>query len=142
MYGLDRLRILAGVAGLFFLALPALAAQSQIGTSPIVQRDPPQISADSNLRGLDPENRVLAVKRALALNELRQQHVVSDTDRLLKLAKQLSDGIGADGAGMTPEERLRTLAQIEKLAKKVKEQMSYAFDGSPSINSTFPLPAQ
>jgi hypothetical protein len=54
----------------------------------------------------------------------QQKAMVKDTDRLLELAKQLDAEVGSEHAGMlTPEER-REAAEIEKLARSVKEKMS------------------
>ena len=67
-------------------------------------------------------------KRIAVLNRMRQRAIVSDTDRLLLLAKELN----ADSASMAAAERVRKAGEIEKLAKSVKEKMSYAVGDNPT----------
>src|SRR6266567_197237 len=77
-------------------------------------------------------------RRITALNVMRHKAMVSDTDKLLLLAKELN----ADAENMSPIERVHKAAEIEKLAKSVKEKMSYAVgDQQPQgsiFNSTLP----
>jgi hypothetical protein len=63
-------------------------------------------------------------KRLRALNADRQKSMVSDTNKLLKLANELNAEVStANSQSLTPAQ-LHKLGQIEKLAHNVKEKMS------------------
>jgi hypothetical protein len=64
--------------------------------------------------------------------------MVSDTNQLLKLARELNTEIAANNTGALTEEQLHKIAEIEKLAKNVKERMA---EGVPQSlpPSTLPL---
>jgi single-stranded DNA-specific DHH superfamily exonuclease len=74
-------------------------------------------------------------KRIRLLNAERQKSLVSDVDKLLKLAKELNDEVvGSDSSSMS-DEQLHKVAEIGKLAKSVKEKMSYSVGGYPGVNA-------
>ncbi|MGC1423577.1 MAG: hypothetical protein WA354_05765 [Terracidiphilus sp.] len=76
---------------------------------------------------------VFAAKRLNALNADRQKSMVSDADKLVKLARQLDAEIASNPAkGLTSEE-LRKVAEIEKLAHNVKAKMAQSFGGGPQF---------
>jgi len=63
-------------------------------------------------------------RRMRALNAERQKQIVSDTDKLLKLARELNDEvIKANSGTLTPDE-LHKIADIEKLARNVRQRMT------------------
>ncbi len=64
----------------------------------------------------------MPLRQARLLNELRQKALVSDTDRLLALARDLD----ANLESMSAPERLHKADEIQKLAKSVRDKMSYA----------------
>ena len=74
----------------------------------------------------DPDNYdvVMAEKRLRALNTERQKQMVADAGKLLKLAKELNDEVAASNTGSLTPEQLRKIAEIEKLARSVKERMT------------------
>lgn len=77
-----------------------------------------------------------AAKRMRALNADRQKSMVSDADKLLKLARQLDTEIASNPTEeLTPEE-LRKLTEIEKLARSVKAKMAQSFGGGPQFQQT------
>ena len=83
------------------------------------------------------ENSTLDEKRIRLLNRMRQKSMVDDAAKLLILARQLN----AEASTMPDAERMHKAAEIEKLAKSVKEKMSYAVGGNPltpSNTSVFP----
>ena len=124
-------RGLAGMGLGLALMMPAtrmLNAQKYHGL-PQVDMTPPVVQNDPSLTMSTPEGRALIAKRIKALNTMRQQALVSDTDKLLKLAQELN---AAEGTRMSSAERVKKLAQIEKLAKRVREKMSYAQWFAPS----------
>lgn len=72
-------------------------------------------------------------KRVKALNASRHKSVVSDTEKLVKLARQLDAEIASNPTdALTPEE-LHKLTDIEKLAHNVKTKMAQSFGGGPEL---------
>lgn len=69
-------------------------------------------------------------KQYLRYLESRLKSVVSDTDKLLNLAKELNRETDPSKAGVSSLEDLRTIAKIEKLARNVKSNMSIIADAS------------
>jgi len=68
-----------------------------------------------------------------ALNADRHKSMVSDTDKLVKLARQLDEEIASNSSdGLTPEE-VQKLVAIEKLAHNVKTKMAQSFGGGPEF---------
>lgn len=80
--------------------------------------------------GSDTPDPVFAAKRLRALNADRQKTMVSAADRLLSLAKQLDQEIASNPTGQLTPEEMHQAAEIEKLAKVVKEKMTQSFAGS------------
>lgn len=76
-------------------------------------------------------------KRLRLLNAQRQKSMVSDADKLLKLAKELNDEVASGDSATLTDAQLRKVAEIAKLAKSVKEKMRYSVGGFPSVS---PLP--
>jgi hypothetical protein len=65
--------------------------------------------------------------------------MVSDADKLVKLARQLDAEIASNSTDeMTPEE-MRKVVEIQKLAHNVKEKMAQSFGGGPQIRPS-PIP--
>jgi aldehyde:ferredoxin oxidoreductase len=85
----------------------------------------------------DDYDTVMAEKRLRALNFERQRQMVADADKLLKLAKELNDEVAASNTGTLTPEQLHKIAEIEKLARSVKERMTA---GSSQPQSVFPAP--
>ncbi len=70
-------------------------------------------------------------RRMNALNADRHKSMVSDTEKLLRLAKQLDAEIAANTqVGLTSKE-MKEVAEIEKLARNVKEKMVRTFGEGP-----------
>lgn len=73
-------------------------------------------------------------KRIGAMNAERHKSMVSDTDKLLKLARQLDAEIASNPSeGLTPEE-LHKIGEIEKLAHNVKAKMAQSFGAGPQLH--------
>jgi len=81
---------------------------------------------------------IMMEKRMNALNLARQKEMISDADKLLKLAKELNDEIAAKNAASLTEDQLHKIAEIEKLARSVKEKMA---DGVPQAGQSLGPPA-
>ena len=86
----------------------------QPGNSPIFGEPP-----NSN----DPMERARQEKLAKARNSDRQKQLVKDTDKLLELAKQLKDDVDKSNADTLSLDVMKKAAEIEKLAKSVKDRM-------------------
>jgi hypothetical protein len=72
-------------------------------------------------------------RRLRLLNAQRQKELVSDTEKLLQLAKELNEEVSdANSAEMT-DAQLRKVAEIAKLARSVKEKMSFTVGGYPTL---------
>ena len=74
-------------------------------------------------------------KRIRLLNAERQKALISDTEKLLKLAKELNDEVTGSDSSSLSDAQLRKVAEIGKLAHNVKEKMSYSVGGFPGINT-------
>jgi hypothetical protein len=63
------------------------------------------------------------VRQRIAVNIERQKQIVADSDKLLKLARELNDEVAAAGSRSLTAEQLEKLNEIERLARSVKERM-------------------
>lgn len=89
----------------------------------------------------DNEDTAFAQRQMNALNTARQKALVSDTDKLVKLAQELNTEIeSADKDSLSPEQ-LRKIANIEKLAHNVKQKMSESIVSGPALHDPI-LPAR
>ena len=119
---------------LIFGSIPAEPAGQQPVPSPMNQQSRnPYDGFGSN----DPQ---LAARQMRALNAERQKSLVSDTDKLLKLAQDLNSEIETSNQDVLTQVQLRKIADIEKLARNVKQKMSISFVGGPSLQE--PVPSQ
>lgn len=119
------------------LVLPVAAQTPGPGPAPPQGYHPQrnQLGPDSSDSGVGMTSHMES-KRFALLNQMRQKSMVSDAEKLVRLAQELND----DANGATPlqaAERVRKTVEIEKLAKEVKEKMTYAIGASPDINSPF-----
>src|SRR5438876_266758 len=74
-----------------------------------------------------------AEKRLSRLNADRHKNMVTDANKLLKLAQELDAEVAANQSdALTPDE-LHKIAAIEKLARSVREKMSISFGGEPQF---------
>jgi hypothetical protein len=67
-------------------------------------------------------NPEMQAKRIKAINQIRHKEMVDESAKLLQLAKELND----ESESLSPAERVHKAGEIEKLAKSVKDRMSYA----------------
>jgi hypothetical protein len=80
----------------------------------------------------------MEARRFTALNQMRQKSMKSDAEKLLRLAQELNDDAGGSGT-LSSAERMRKAAEIEKLAKGVKEKMTYAIGAPTEIPGPFAI---
>jgi len=133
-------RLASCVALALVLSAARLAhAQSQapLPRAPI----PPSIGQSSeSIDDRSEPDQVDAARRLRVLSDMRQKAIVSDTNKLLKLASELDAEIQqANSDSLTPDQ-LRKLATIEKLARNIKEKMSNPVQGTP-VYPLLPMPA-
>jgi hypothetical protein len=117
-----------------FLCVLPILAQSPGAPTPLtgVPGQPgPRFPRDQSSNPSNPAT--VDQNRIKSLNRLRQKAIVDDTTKLLMLARELN----AQGSIMSSAERVHKAAEIEKLAKSVKEKMSYAVGDTPSAPSSF-----
>lgn len=133
-------RLIGPLLGLVFVCLTQVAvsaAQQPFGQEQPYGQAPQRIQqADDGLIGLDP---TLAKRQIKMLNVQRQKKMVSDADKLLKLAAQLKEEVdaGGDSAQLSPQ-RVREVEEIEKLAKSVKEKMTLTVGEGPLLAPIVP----
>jgi len=66
---------------------------------------------------------VMMERRIRVLNMERQKEMVADAAKLLKLARELNSEVAAQHSTTLTQEQLHKIAEIEKLARSVKERM-------------------
>ena len=74
-----------------------------------------------------------------AQNIERQKSMVSNANKLLKLAGELNTEISSSNRDSLTPEQLRKVGEIEKLARSVKEKMSTSVGNAPVYQAP-PLP--
>ena len=95
------------------------------GVQPIGQR------VGGGLEEMGTVDPIETEKRLRALNAERQKSMVSDTNKLLKLASELNAEINRENPDSLTPAQLSRLAEIEKLAHRVKDKMSTSVRGVP-----------
>jgi hypothetical protein len=78
-------------------------------------------------------------KRLKAINAERQKSLVADTNKLVKLATELNRELNSAKPESLSADQMRKVAEIEKLAKNVREKMSMSVRGLPVFE---PLPGR
>lgn len=68
-----------------------------------------------------------------ALNAERQRSLVADANKLLKLAQELDAEVKSTSGDSLNSAELTKVAEIEKLAHKVKEKMSTSVRGTTDV---------
>lgn len=111
-----------------------LAARSQRPPGDIINRPPPMPTDSVPNTDYDP---IIVARQRAALAAERQKEMISDTYKLLKLAKQLNYDVAASGTDTLTPDDMHRLAEIEKLARSVKEKM--AIEGQTPPIQTSPL---
>lgn len=102
---------------------------------PAGQQPLPRVNQPSQnpFQGFDDPDPAMATRRMRALNVERQQSMVSDTEKLLRLARELNQEVESSNPSALTPVQLRKLADIEKLARNVKQKMSISFTGAPTF---------
>lgn len=126
----DRKWTVAAVAVVVFSTVELGWSQSGPSrVSPLARL--PDARSQSEAETTDESSRNLGDRRVRSLNVERHKSMVSDTDKLLKLARQLDAEIASNSTDeLTPDE-MRKVEEIEKLAHNVKTKMAQSFGGGP-----------
>jgi hypothetical protein len=123
----------AGFAGVVLAAALFGSAQySPTGNGIMIQNNP-NTRSQGGLGGIMETDPIFTEKRLRAMNADRQKSIVSDTDKLVKLARQLDAEIASNPTDELTSEELHKLAEIEKLAHNVKAKMAQSFGGGPEV---------
>jgi hypothetical protein len=124
-------------AGLFGLAQYSPTGNGN-GNGSMIQ-NLPNSRPQGGFGGTMETDSIFAEQRLRAMNADRQRSMVSDADKLVKLARQLDAEVASNPTDeLTPEE-LRKVAEIEKLAHNVKAKMAQSFGGGPQLRPS-PVP--
>jgi len=108
--------------------------QPGYGLGQSVSRRPPYASFPES----DDQYSVEDEKRLRALNTERQKELVSETNKLLKLAAELNAEVNSAHPDALTADQLRKLAEMEKLAHSVKDKMSTSVRGVSPYSQPFP----
>jgi hypothetical protein len=114
------------------LALPLATLAQSPGQLP----DPAHLpdSTFSGTTGTGIQDTVAEARRLRQLNEARQKSMVADANKLLKLAAELNAEMAASNADTVTPAQLRKVAEIERLARNVREKMAM----SVRVTAAFP----
>jgi len=74
----------------------------------------------------DDYNPIMTERRLRALNMERQKEMVSDTNKLLRLARELNEEVAGQKSEALTLNQLHKVAEIEKLARNVRDRMTSA----------------
>ena len=103
----------------------------------------PQPTGQRSLDGLEPngpDGSIEQEKHLRALNAERQRALVSDTNKLFRLANELGTEISRDNPTDLTADQLHKIAEIEKLAHSVKDKMILSVRGNPRLVQPFSFP--
>jgi hypothetical protein len=98
----------------------------------------PQPPIDETLGGENVGDPLLEERRLRQLNEAQHKSMVSDTDKLLRLATELTAEINSTNPASLNSDQLRKVAEIEKLARSVKDKMRISLKGTPAYMDATP----
>jgi preprotein translocase subunit SecA len=93
----------------------------------------PAAAAQFEPRQQDPTQKDMQDRMLKEANKKRQQDIRDDTDRLFELATELKAAVDKTNENLLSLEVVRKAEQVEKLAKKVKENMKEAIGPPPNI---------
>jgi len=87
----------------------------------------------------DDPDPAMVEKRIRALNIERQKQMVSDSEKLLRLARELNEQVAKANTGTLTPDELHKIAEIEKLARNVRQRMTDVV-GEPQNAMPLPVP--
>ena len=137
-------------AKLFFVVCLALCFAGGMLLAPkapaVVPESPARADVASAEMGVqiesrqDPAQKEMQERMYKEANKKRQQDIRQDTDKLFQLATELKDAVDKTNENMLSLDVVRKAERVEKLAKKVKENMKEAIGPAPKDEPPRPLP--
>jgi hypothetical protein len=121
------------LALLLALALPGRAQMRPLPPPPVNFGETPGDLRARSLADLPTNDPIEKARQLRAYNSERQKSLVSDTNKLLKLARELDEEVNSTKPDSLTAAQLRKVAEIEKLARSVKEKMSASMRGFPDF---------
>jgi len=122
------------------LLLPILLGRAQ-QSNPLGLHVAQQVRNPPNSPGSDVPDSFEDADRLRLLNAERQKSMVSDTEKLVRLVNELNDEIARNSQDTLTPMQLHKVAEIEKLARNVKEKMSTSL-ASPPLYRPPPFPVR
>ena len=127
-----------------FLVVPcalARAQSDQTGTGQLSSH--PLQSANGRIdptSNMDEEDPVAQQRQLRQLNAALNKSMVSDTDKLLKLATDLNAELSSTNPDALTPDQLKKVAAIEKLARNVKDAMKTSVQGASTLKDALKKP--
>jgi hypothetical protein len=122
----------------WLLLVSVFTAASVSTQTQIAQGIPNQVGSQRNQSpfGNSPfdDDTAMVHRQMNALNAERQKVLVSDTAKLLKLAQELNTEVASSQANSLSPDQMRKIANIEKLARSVKQKMSESVINGPALH--------
>lgn len=115
------LKLMLSLALLFNWATVSLSFGQTIHLPPSVRQGPDTASVP--VRTQDEADR----ERAKKANELRQEEIKRDTEKLFQLSTELKDFVDKSNQGILSLDALKKAEQIEKLAHSVKSKIKQSY---------------
>jgi len=136
-------RSLLFLAILLIFSIRAGLAQTSLGNKSTIMSGDGSVAAQretldylTNTGGGEFDS-TIAERRMKMLNNERHKSLISDSDKLFKLATEINNEIAQSNSGLLTPEQLRKVAEIEKLARSVRDKMTQTLP-PPSAN-IFPI---
>jgi hypothetical protein len=132
----------ASAAALGFCLLLFLSIQPVPGQRPVSSgNDPLATGRQFGIGSLDqpsnlapgPLDRRMRQHQLNALNDQRQKDMVASTAQLVKLAAELNAQINSAHQTHVTLSQLRTMEEIQKLAKRIRQEMSQSGSAAPAV---------
>jgi len=130
------LRIVYALTAIAALAMSGFAAETIYSFAPAAI-DGDRVYAYSTHRKL---GEMFAERRLRQLSIARHKSMVDDTGKLLKLVTELNAEISSTKPSELTPEQLRKVAEIEKLARGVKDKMRISLTTTPIFVDSTPTP--
>jgi hypothetical protein len=122
-------------AGLGLLLGGAVILRPASATEPVILETQQQGESQQDRFQKEMQDRLF--KEA---NKKRQQDIKNDTDRLFQLATELKAAVDKTNENMLSLDVIKKAEQVEKLAKKVKENMKEVVGPPQNVPPPIPVP--
>ena len=106
----------------------------------LVVMEPAAMKAPQAQSAQDPFQKEMQDRMFKEANKKRQQDIKHDTDKLFELATELKAAVDKTNENMLSLDVIKKAEQVEKLAKKVKENMREVSGPPQNVEPPRPLP--